>query len=572
MTMTTFNLKNQSRKYLYLRFVISVLVIIVVITGIFLIIEPEFLDNLRVNHSKTLSQVKANNLKEQINNEVKQTSQTDSVKLDNESKESANENSIVIETKSGKVRGTKSEQIGVEVNTFLGVPYGSAPSGKLRFRRTVAAKPWRNILNATKIPPACIQSKYTQRLFPVKILNYELSEDCLYLNIWSPNISPDDSPLPVLVWIHGGMFTIGSVGVDEYDGSVLAAYGNVVVVSIQYRLGLFGFLDLETEEIPGNMGLWDQAMAIKWVHENIDNFGGDPNLITLVGQSAGGISIGLHMLSPITKNLFKRVIIQSGSPMLLNQIYSRGPAVAETFAKKIGCLSEGTDIYEATELIVKCIDNMSLNKISDAQQEMVKNNPVPFLPTIPSEYVEYFPNEENSNITYEQKDFLIGFNKDEGNLILHLSYPENYTRDTVPVMKTLEEAKNAITLMAVDGGFPETQAKSMASVLLKGNETDSPENWARKIGSVFGDIMFICPTVRFADKFSNLNKTVYMYIFTQRAHNSVWGKWMGVTHHDELNFVFGVPLRYPNMFDGNDINLSKRIIKTWAHFAKTGFV
>lgn len=572
MTMTTFNLKNQSRKHLYLRFVISALLIVVVITGIFLIIEPQFLDILRVNHSKTLSQVNANNLKQQINNEVKQTSETDFVKLDNESKDSANDNSIVVNTKSGKIRGTKSVQIGVEVNTFLGIPYGSAPSGKLRFRRTVAVKPWRNILNATKIPPACIQSKYTQRLFPVKILNCELSEDCLYLNIWSPNISADNSPLPVLIWIHGGMFTIGSVGVDEYDGSVLAVYGNVVVVSIQYRLGLFGFLDLETEEIPGNMGLWDQAMAIKWVHENIDNFGGDPNLITLVGESAGGISIGLHMLSPITKNLFKRVIIQSGSPMLLNQIYSRGPAVAENFAKKIGCLSEGTDIYEAAELIVKCIDNTPLNKISDAQQEMVKNNPVPFLPTIPSEYAEYFPNEDNSNITYEQKDVLIGFNRDEGNLILHLSYPENYTRNTVPVMKTLEEAKNAITLMAIDGGFPETQAKSMASVLLKGNETDSPENWARKIGSVFGDIMFVCPTVRFADKFSNLNKTVYMYVFTQRPHNSVWGKWMGVTHHDELNFVFGVPLRYPNLFDGNDINLSKRIIKTWAHFARTGFV
>lgn len=113
-------------------------------------------------------------------------------------------------------------------------------------------KKWRQTLNATRLPPACLQSEYTQRLYPVKILNFDISEDCLFLNIWTPT---NASGLPVIVWIHGGMFTIGSVGVDEYDGSVMAAFGNVVVVSIQYRLGIFGFLDLETDQIGGNFDL-----------------------------------------------------------------------------------------------------------------------------------------------------------------------------------------------------------------------------------------------------------------------------------------------------------------------------
>ncbi|CAG2119882.1 unnamed protein product [Medioppia subpectinata] len=280
----------------------------------------------------------------------------------------------------------------------------------------------------------------------------------------------------------------------------------------------------------------------------------------------------MHMMAPHTKNLFKRAILQSGSPMLLSQVYTRGQKTAEEFVSKIGCLPEGTDIYDGVELIVRCIDSTPLKKISDAQQAMVVNNPVPFLPTIPSEYIDTFPTQDNENITVEQKEFLVGFNRDEGSVILHLAYPKEYTRQTVPAMTTLEEARNAMVKMAVDGGFPESQAKSMATVLLNGNETDTPENWARKIGAVFGDIMFICPTATFADKMSAQNRTVYLYELTHRSHSSVWGQWMGVTHHDELNYVFGVPLRYPNMFDGEDINFSKRLMKTWTHFARTGSV
>src|SRR5699024_3640002 len=117
------------------------------------------------------------------------------------------------------------------------------------------------------------------------------------LNIWAPVSRNKTEKRSVMVLIHGGLFTIGSIGIDEYDGRMLAAVGDVIVVTIQYRLGIFGFLDMDNEAIPGNMGLFDQYTAFKWVSENIEHFGGDPQSITLFGTSAGSISIGFHMFS-----------------------------------------------------------------------------------------------------------------------------------------------------------------------------------------------------------------------------------------------------------------------------------
>lgn len=253
-----------------------------------------------------------------------------------------------------------------------------------------------------------------------------------------------------------------------------------------------------------------------------------------------------------------------------NQVYSRAEEVANKFAEKVGCLPNITFVADAPLMVAKCIETKPLSSLMSVQQEMVKDNPVPFLPTIPSSYIQFFPDDEYNNSEAFQKEFLIGFNEEEGNLILHLSYPKNFTRTTVPSISTLEKARDTMVQMAIDGGFPEFQSRTMASILLRGNETDSAENFARKIGTVFGDMMFVCPTLKFADIQAKANKTIFMYVFGQRAHNSVWGSWMGVTHHDEINFVFGMPLRYPNIFHGTDIDLSKRVIQAWTHFAKTG--
>lgn len=568
--MTTFNMRNQSKRHRYLTCSFSAIICLLIFVAVVLIVQPSFLKHeLSLLRGENISQVNViSELKqENLTETTPPPTTTPVIETTTQDKEH-----IVIQTKLGKIRGRLSNELGVDLSTFLGIPYAKPPQGKFRFKRTVPLSPWEDTMNALELPSPCYQPLYTQKLFPVKILNYNISEDCLYLNIWAP--VNHEEPLPVLIFIHGGMFTVGSIGLDEYDGKILAAYGNAVVVTIQYRLGIFGFLDLNTTTIPGNQGLWDQAMAIKWVHENIDNFGGDPNLITLFGQSAGAISIGLHMISNFSKNLFKRVIMQSGSPMLLNPVYTKGEEVSEMFAEKVGCLSEGVMLEEAYELVSKCVHNLPLQKIVDVQQEMVKNNPVPFMPTIPTEYVDTFPtqaiNDYYNETEIKQKDFLLGFNLNDGNLILHLAYPELYSRFQVPNITTLEQARESMTMMSVDGGFPETQAKAMASVFLHGNQSDTPENFANKMGSALGDLMFVCPTMKLSDKLFKLGKNVYMYLFSHRAYNSVWGKWMGVTHHDEINLVFGLPLRYPNLYHGDDIDLSKRIMKTWTYFAKTG--
>ncbi|XP_027194901.1 acetylcholinesterase-like isoform X4 [Dermatophagoides pteronyssinus] len=396
---------------------------------------------------------------------------------------------MVIRTRLGRLRGFVQNVNNVEVQTFLSVPFGQPPIDKLRFRRTRPIRKWTGIKDATEFPSPCIQSEYTQRLFPVHIINQNVSEDCLYLNIWSPLGSRNKS---VMVMIHGGLFTIGSISVDEYDGRMLAAHGDVVVVTIQYRLGIFGFLDLDSERIPGNMGLFDQAMALKWIHDNIRYFGGNPNSITLFGTSAGSISIGFHMFSSHAQRLFQRAILQSGSPMLLKDAFLRGESVAEKFAEIIGCYEKGNQtIYEDPEPIIDCIDQTPFDQIYKAQDEIVQDNPVPFMPTIPSEYIESLIGDFNDSIKLFQKQVLMGFNLNEGALMLHLSYPKIYTRHDVPKHKLLKQVQKSVVTMGVDSGLKESTATAMANLLIRSDhEEDNPIVWARKVADLFSDVMF----------------------------------------------------------------------------------
>jgi len=142
-----------------------------------------------------------------------------------------------------------------------------------------------------------------------------MDEDCLYLNIWTPSLEECDN-LSVMLWIHGGAFVSGSAthtinGFNIYDGTQLAS-NNVIVVTTNYRLGVFGFLFGDSDDAPGNIGFWDQAMALNWTKQNIRAFGGNPNDITIFGESAGSISVSAHIISPITSHWFKKAIMQSG--------------------------------------------------------------------------------------------------------------------------------------------------------------------------------------------------------------------------------------------------------------------
>jgi para-nitrobenzyl esterase len=255
----------------------------------------------------------------------------------------------VVQISSGSVRGYLQGTTAV----FKGIPYAAPPVGDLRWREPQPPSPWSGIREATKAASACVQDPaglgpFIQPLAAAYGASYEIqpvssSEDCLYLNVWAPMWPPRGS-LPVMVWLHGGSNAFGSGSQSIYDGTSLASHG-VIPVTINYRLGILGFFSHPelTAESPhhssGNDGLLDQLAALQWVKENIARFGGDPENVTLFGESAGAIDASALMTSPLSAHLFRRVIVESGPPFGLGPIQTR--AQAEAVGVSIGKAAPG---------------------------------------------------------------------------------------------------------------------------------------------------------------------------------------------------------------------------------------
>jgi para-nitrobenzyl esterase len=236
---------------------------------------------------------------------------------------------LVVTSKTGKIRGAARRSGGAE---FLGIPYAQAPVGKLRWHETLAMKPWSGIRDATAFGDPCAQAV----LGDWNKHDSETSqEDCLFLNVITPR---PRKYLPVMFWIHGGANAGGTASSSLYKDGTLVNHG-VILVTVNYRLGIFGFFahpGLTSEsahKASGNYGLMDQIAALRWVHDNIANFGGDPSNITVFGQSAGAQDTSLLMTSPLTRGLFQRAIVQSGSA--INPPTSSLPDF-ERFGEKIG--------------------------------------------------------------------------------------------------------------------------------------------------------------------------------------------------------------------------------------------
>ena len=245
-----------------------------------------------------------------------------------------------VKTKDGLIRGVGQSSSGVRI--FRGVPFAAPPVGELRWKAPIAPKPWTGVRQATEFSARCIQAPITSDMVS---RSNGISEDCLYLNVWTPARSGKEK-LPVFVYIYGGGFTAGDASEPRYDGENIAAQG-VVVVTMNYRLGVFGFLshpDLSRESAyrgSGDYGLLDQSAALKWVSQNISAFGGDPQHVTIGGESAGSISVSGQMASPLSKNLIAGAIGESGS--LIGSLPAVPLAVGEQngvkFAEALGATS-----------------------------------------------------------------------------------------------------------------------------------------------------------------------------------------------------------------------------------------
>lgn len=255
----------------------------------------------------------------------------------------------VVATRSGPVRGVVDGQGMV----FRGIPYAVPPVGDLRWRAPQPVSSWRTVLDADRFGPDCMQIPFKGDAAP---LAGKLSEDCLYLNVWTP-VADHGFPgkRPVMVWIHGGGFVNGGSSAPVFSGQAFAESG-VVFVSFNYRLGRFGFfahpsLTLDAEGAPtGNYGLLDQIAALSWVRENIAAFGGDPDNITIFGESAGGMSVHALVTTPLARNLFHKAIVMSGGGRELKgapATAAEAEAIGVGFARESGIMGEGADALAA---------------------------------------------------------------------------------------------------------------------------------------------------------------------------------------------------------------------------------
>nr|QLI62126.1 carboxylesterase 14 [Streltzoviella insularis] len=255
---------------------------------------------------------------------------------------------VKVKVNEGELEGEVIENVlGGSYYSFKGIPYAEPPVGDLRFKEPQPVKPWNGVRSAKEHGPIC----YQYDMFS-QTIRHEGSEDCLYLNVYTPDLNPSE-PLAVMFWIHGGGFASGSGNTDYYGPDFLVK-NNVILVTINYRLAVLGFLCLDTKEVPGNAGMKDQVAALRWVKKNISNFGGDPNNITIFGESAGAASVTYHLVSPMTEGLFKRAIVQSGSNLSEWATAFEPRLRAEALARQLGNETrDDKELYEFFKSVPK---------------------------------------------------------------------------------------------------------------------------------------------------------------------------------------------------------------------------
>ncbi|XP_018327669.1 acetylcholinesterase [Agrilus planipennis] len=495
---------------------------------------------------------------------------------------------LVVETTTGMVRGYSKTVLGREVHVFTGIPFAKPPLEQLRFRKPVPIEPWHGILNATKLPNSCVQERY--EYFPgfegeeMWNPNTNISEDCLYLNLWVPqrlrirhhdNKPRGDLPkVPILIWIYGGGFMTGSATLDIYDADIMAATNDVIVASMQYRVGAFGFLYLNkyfghgSEEAPGNMGLWDQALAIRWIKDNAPAFGGDPHQITLFGESAGGSSVSIHLLSPVTRGLAKRGILQSGT---MNAPWSyitgeKAQTVGEVLVKDCGC--NVSLLRTKPHQVLDCMRAVDAKTISSQQWNSYSGIlGFPSAPTIDGVFLPKHPIEMMNEGDYEDMEILLGSNNDEGTYFILYDFIDYFEKDGPSY---LQRDKYHEIINQIFKNMSRLEKDAIVFQYTDWEHVNDGYINQKMIGDVVGDYFFICPSNLFAESMAARGMKVYYYFFTHRTSTSLWGEWMGVMHGDEIEYVFGHPLNMSLQFNSRERELSLKMMQAFSRFAALG--
>ncbi|XP_070469776.1 liver carboxylesterase 1-like isoform X1 [Equus przewalskii] len=468
----------------------------------------------------------------------------------------------VVDTAQGKVLGkhVSLEGFAQPVAVFLGVPFAKPPLGSLRFAPPQPADPWPFVKNATSYPPMCSQDTVAGQMLSDLFTNrkenipVQISEDCLYLNIYTPADLTKKSRLPVMVWIHGGGLMVG--GASTYDGLALSAHENVVVVTIQYRLGIWGFLSTGDEHSPGNWGHLDQVAALRWVQDNIANFGGDPGSVTIFGESAGGESVSVLVLSPLAKNLFHRAISESGVTSTAGLVQKDSKAAAQQIAVFAGCKTT------TSAVIVHCLRQKTEDELLETSLKMSH----PFLPTVvDGVLLPRMPEEILAEKTFNTVPYIVGINKQEFGWIIPTMMGYPFSEGKMDQRTATSLLQNSSTLLHI----PEELTPVAIEKYLGG--TDDPVKKKDLFLDLMGDVMFGVPSVTVARLHRDAGASTFMYEFQYRPSfsSAMRPKTVIGDHGDEIFSVFGAPFLKEGASE-EEIKLSKMVMKFWANFARTG--
>ncbi|XP_035690992.1 cholinesterase 2-like [Branchiostoma floridae] len=464
-----------------------------------------------------------------------------------------------VTTPAGRVAGLELDVLGTTVHAFLGIPFAQPPVGERRFKLAEPMEPWDGIYNATRIPYACSQDReVVNDQSDLWGLNAPKSEDCLYLNVWQPTPAPTGAA--VLVWIYGGSFEWGSSSLPTYDGRYLAATEGVLVVSFNYRVSALGFLYTGTPDAPGNVGLTDQVLALTWVQDNIAAFGGDPARVTLFGESAGGVSIGYHLISPGSRDLFSRAILQSGTALNPWGYNSEAVAYEKTvaFANHLGCPTE-----QGSTGMLACLRD------KDAQQ-LVDTSAVGYatiLPVVDGSFLPESPPVAYQNGAFKKADLLLGSNEDEGVYFLISNQYPGFSNDTESLItkdQFLQCIRYAIPVLNEFG------VDAVAFQYTDWERLDQDTMYRDAMDDLYGGYIFVCPDVNTGRAHLRNGATSYMYRFSHRPSASPYPAWVGAIHGEEVPFVFGLPLDPVYGFTQEEKQLARRMMRHWANFARTG--
>ncbi|XP_059118578.1 acylcarnitine hydrolase-like isoform X2 [Peromyscus eremicus] len=472
----------------------------------------------------------------------------------------SSEASPIRNTNTGQVRGSliQVNDTKVDVHSFLGIPFAKPPIGPLRFAPPEAPEPWSGVRDGTSYPAMCLQifdmMNIEGRVDMKQILPpISMSEDCLHLNIYTPAHAHEGSNLPVMVWIHGGGLVVGMASM--YDGSTLAAIEDVVVVNIQYRLGVLGFFSTGDQHARGNWGYLDQVAALRWVQQNIAHFGGNPDQVTIFGESAGGTSVSSLVVSPMSKGLFHGAIMQSGVVLLPDLISDTHEMVYTVMANMSGC--ETTD----SEDLVRCLRGKSEAEIL-AISKVFKTIPA----VVDGVFFPRHPQELLASVDFRPVPSIIGFNNDEYGFIVPMALGSSQTIKEITRENLQAVLKNTAVQMMLP---PECSDLLMKEYM--GN-TEDPQALQIQFTEMMGDFMFGIPALQVAH-FQRSYAPVYFYEFEHQPSflKSIRPPHVKADHGDEVPFVFG-PFFFGMKIDFTEEEklLSRRMMKYWANFARHG--